>query len=534
MVDLENLTVGRILERGAKEVPEKTAVVYGTERRNYRELNNLVDSLAAGLAELGIQKGERIAVYMKSSIEFVAAFYALEKLGAIVAWVNPLYRQSEAEFILKNSGAKGVFVFREWGNYDYLEALLAMRNVLPDLEYIFVAGDGEGVGVVRFEQLVSRGGKLTYTPPLIDTKNDLAMLIYTSGTTGRPKGAMITHYQSIMAGRGYSLGVQAGPDDVFIGFLPMSHSYGCGAILIQPLLLMSTVVLMDYFEPEEAFKIIQNEKITLQLAAPAHYILELNHPARKNYDLSSLRAGLIAGQPAPDGLVSRVEEEMGVYLTSFMGASEVGPGLAIICPYPSPLEVREKYIGVPIEGTEARVVDPLTREPLPDGKIGELSLSGWHVMKGYWNNPGETNKQIVNGWLLMGDLVSRDPNGYYKIYGRTKDLINRGGYKIYPYELESKIIEHPKVQEVSVVATANPVLGENICACVIPMEGETVSLHEIRDFLEGKVARNKFPNELCVMKDFPRLSGGVKIKKFGENGLADLAGKDTDREVYRK
>jgi fatty-acyl-CoA synthase len=360
------------------------------------------------------------------------------------------------------------------------------------------------------------------------------MLIYTSGTTGKPKGAMITHYQAIMAGHSYSLGVQAGPEDVFIGILPMSHSYGCGAILIQPLLLMSTVVLMDTFSPEEAFKVIEKEKITLQLGAPAHYILELNHRSRKNYDLSSLRAGLIAGQPAPEGLITRVENEMGVYLTSFMGASEVGPGLAILCPYPSPLEIREKYIGVPLEGTDARVVNPATREAVPDGTVGELTLSGWHVMKGYWENPEETQKQIVDGWLYMGDLVSRDPNGYFRIYGRTKDLINRGGYKIYPYELESKIIEHPKVAELCVVATANPVLGENICACVIPVEGETVSLKEIRDFLAGKIAENKFPNELCLMKDFPRLSGGVKIKKFGEKGVADLAAKDTGREVYRK
>jgi len=533
-MDLENLTLGQVLENGAEEVPEKTAIVYGSERMTYKALNDLTESLAAALAQMGIQKGDRIAIYMKSSIEFFAAFYALEKLGVIIAWVNPIYRRSEAEFILRNSGALGVFVFREWGGFDYLEALLPMKEALPDLEFIFVAGEGDGEGVVRFDQLEERGKGLTYTPPPIEPKEDLAMLIYTSGTTGKPKGAMITHYQAVMAGRAYSLGVQAGPDDIFIGILPMSHSYGCGAILIQPLLLKSTVVLMDTFDPEGAFKIIEEEKITLQLGAPAHYILELSHPARKNYDLSSLRAGLIAGQPAPEGLIRQVEKEMGVYLTSFMGASEVGPGLAILCPYPSPLEVREATIGIPLEGTDARVVNPSTREPVPDGEIGELTLSGWHVMKGYWENPEETNNQIMDGWLFMGDLVSRDPNGYFRIYGRTKDLINRGGYKIYPHELESKIIEHPKVEQVCVVATPNPVLGENICACVIPARGESVGLKEIREFLEGKVARNKFPNEMCIMEDFPRLSGGVKIKKFGENGLADIAARDTNREVYRK
>jgi fatty-acyl-CoA synthase len=338
----------------------------------------------------------------------------------------------------------------------------------------------------------------------------------------------------VRAGREYSLGVNATSEDIFIGFLPMSHSYGCGAILIQPILLQSTLVLMDKFETEKAFQIIEKEKITLQLGAPTHYILELEHRSRKSYDLSSLRAGLIAGQIAPEGLITRVEKEMGVYLTSFWGASEVGPGLGIMCPYPSPLDVREKYIGQPIEGTQVRVVDPVTRKELPDGEIGELTLTGWHVMKGYWKNPEETQKQIIDGWLFMGDLVSREQGGFFRIHGRTKDLINRGGYKIYPHELESLIVQHPKVDQVCVVATTNPVLGESICACVIPLEGETMTLREIREFLKEKIAPHKLPDELCIMKEFPRLSGGVKLNKFGKGGVAELAEKDQNRERYRK
>jgi fatty-acyl-CoA synthase len=247
-----------------------------------------------------------------------------------------------------------------------------------------------------------------------------------------------------------------------------------------------------------------------------------------------LRAGLIAGQIAPEGLITRVEKEMDVYLTSFWGASEVGPGLGTMCPYPSPLDIREKYIGLPIADTRIRVVDPLTREELPDGEIGELTLSGWHVMKGYWKSPEETRNQIIDGWLFMGDLASREKNGYLKIYGRTKDLINRGGYKIYPYELESLISDHPKVAQVCVVATPNPVLGESICACVIPHAKEKVSLKEIHDFLKDRIAPHKLPDELCIMDDFPRLSGGMKLKKFGKGGLTELAEKDESRERIRK
>jgi acyl-CoA synthetase (AMP-forming)/AMP-acid ligase II len=534
MEDFESLTLGQILERSAGAVPDKTAVVDGKKRKTYKELNAMVDILAASLAEMGFNKGDRAAIYMKNSIELMVAFYALQKLGVIVVWVNPIYRKTEAFFVLKNSEAKGIFTFNEWDGYNYLNDILKLKKELSHLEHIIVAGNGHGEAVYPFYELMDQGvGK---TPPdvFINPGEDLSMLLYTSGTTGRPKGAMVTHTAAVRSGWEYSLGVNANADDIFIGFLPMSHSYGCGAILIQPILLQSTVALMYKFEVEKAFQIIEREKVTLQFGAPPHYILELNHEKRPDHDLSSLRAGTIAGMIAPEGLITRVEKEMGVYLISFWGASEVGPGLGTMCPYPCSLEIREKYIGRPIAGTRMQVVDPATHQELPDGQIGELTLSGWHVMKGYWKNPEETRKQITDGWLFMGDLVSKDKNGFIKFYGRTKDLINRGGYKIYPYELESLITKHPKVDQVCVVATTNPVLGESICACVIPSTAETLSLKEIREFMKDKIAPHKLPDELCIVNDFPRLSGGVKIKKFGKGGLAELAEKDVNRERIRK
>jgi fatty-acyl-CoA synthase len=530
---LNTLSVSQVLERAAALAPDKTAVVDGDRRKTYRELNEMATSLAIALSELGFSKGDRVAIYMKNSLEFVIAFYGLQKIGAVVAWVSPSYRRSEAEFILKNSQSKAVFIFRQWEGHDYLGSIQEMKPGLPDLTSIFVVGDAEGEGVQAFDELVKGTPQGGFTPPSLNVGEDLSMLIYTSGTTGKPKGAMITQTQVVKAGWQYSLGVNAGSEDVFIGFLPMSHSYGCGSILIQPFLLLSSVVLMEKFDPKSAFELIEKEGITLQHGAPAHYIMELGHPERNTYNLASLRAGLIAGQTAPEGLITRVEKEMGAYITSFWGASEVGPGLGIINPYPSPLEIREKYVGRPIAGTQVRVVDPESRKELPDGEIGELTLSGWHVMKGYWKNPEETKKQIVDGWLFMGDLASREKDGYVRIYGRTKDLINRGGFKIYPHEVESYILEHPKVDQVCVVATANPVLGESICACVIPASDETLTLSELRAFLKNKIAPYKLPDEMCIFGDFPRLSGGVKINKFGKGGLVELAQKDENRQKHR-
>jgi len=532
----DSVSLGQILERGAARVPDKIAAVAGTTRKTYRELDSMASALAASLAEIGLKKGDRTAVYMPNSIEFMVAFYALQKLGVIVAWVNPIYRPAEARFVLNNSQARAVFIHSNWEGRDYHHDIFHLSEELPELEYIFAVGEGEdkSQGVFAYQNLIDRGMDKKFTSVAIDPKKDLAMLLYTSGTTGRPKGAMISHYAAVRAGWEYSLGVQASGEDIFIGFLPMSHSYGCGSILIQPVLLQATVVLMDKFEVEKAFQLIEQEKITLQLGAPPHYIMELNHENRSKYNLSTLRAGLIAGMIAPEGLIARVEKEMGVYLTSFWGASEVGPGLGTMCPYPSPLEIREKYIGRPVADTRMRVVDPVTHRELADGQIGELTLRGWHVMQGYWNNPAETSKQIIDGWLHMGDLASREENGYLKIHGRTKDLINRGGYKIYPHELECMLVDHPKVEQVCIVATPNPVLGESICACVIPRAGQSVTLQEIRQIMQDQVAPHKLPDELCIMEDFPKLSGGVKIKKFGEGGLADIARKDQTRQTIRK
>jgi len=530
----ETVSVGQILERGAAQVPDKIAVVDDKQRKTYKELNAMADALAVRLAEIGFKKCDRAAIYMKNSIELMVTFYALQKLGVIVAWVNPLYRKNEAEFILKDSEAKWVFIFKEWDGYNYVDDILNLKKELPELEAIILAGDGQGQGVYSLYSLIDKGRGEAFSAADINPQEDLSMLLYTSGTTGNPKGAMITHYAAVRAGWEYSLGVQASSEDIFIGFLPMSHSYGCGSILIQPILLQAAVVLMDKFEVEKAFQLIEQEKITLQLGAPPHYILELNHDSRPDYDLSSLRAGLIAGMIAPEGLITHVEKEMGVYLTSFWGASEVGPGLGTMCPYPSPLDIREQYIGQAVPDTEMRVVDPFTHKELEDGQIGELTLRGWHLMKGYWKNPEDTRKQIIDGWLFMGDLVSREKDGYFKIYGRTKDLINRGGYKINPYELECLLVDHPKIEQICIVATPNPVLGESICACVIPKSNQTITLKEVRELMQGKVAFHKLPDELCIMDDFPRLSGGLKIKKFGEGGLAQLAEKDDTRERFRK
>ena len=204
---LKSLSTGQVLERAADSVPDKTAVVDGERRTTFKELNDMADAVAAGVSEMGFKKGDRIGIYMKNSIGLMAAFYALQKLGIIVVWLNPLYRKNEAQFILGNSGAKGVFVFSEWEGYDYVGSILSIKENLPGLETIIVAGEGKGEGIHPFYDLLEQGSHKTFTPPAIDPQKDLSMLLYTSGTTGTPKGAVIGHYGAVRAGWEYSLGV---------------------------------------------------------------------------------------------------------------------------------------------------------------------------------------------------------------------------------------------------------------------------------------------------------------------------------------
>jgi fatty-acyl-CoA synthase len=531
--DLEHLAVGETLARSANIVPEKVSISFKQDRITYKQLDEQSSALAASLQGIGVSKGDRVAIYMSSCPELFIAFYALQKIGAIVAWANSAYKTHELTFILSNSQAKAVFVQKGKDGADNFGLVQEIRSSIPHLSYVISIGGGDGQGVFSFEDMLSSGRKKKVTKPSINIQQDLSMLIYTSGTTGVPKGSMITHFQAVRGGYSYVEGVKATADDIFAGILPMTHSYGCGSTLIQPVLIQASVSLLEAFNPEDAFKLIESEKATIQHGAPTHYILEMNHPKIDSYDLSSLRAGYLAGQICP-GEVIQWGADRNIYLTSFWGNSETGPGAGTMCPAGTPLDVRKKTVGQSSPGTEAKAINPDTGDAVGAGEIGELMVRGPHVLKGYWQNPIETNKQLEkDGWLHTGDLVSIDRNGFITIYGRSKDLINRGGLKIYPVDIESLLLQHPQVSQVCVVGTPNPVLGESICACVIPKGDAKISLKELREFFKDKVARHKLPDELLIVADFPKVAGGVKIKKYGAGGVQELASLDKNREKLK-
>jgi fatty-acyl-CoA synthase len=531
--DVEHLTVGDTLRRAAATVPQKVCVFFKDKTLTYKQLDEESNALAASLQQMGIEKGDRVAIYLFNRPEFYIAFYALQKIGAIVAWINPGYRSHELSFILNNSQAKAIFVEKDTRGFDNFGLVQESRNNLPYLSSVISLGGGNGETVFPFEEMVPKRRKKDFRKPPIDIHRDLSMLIYTSGTTGVPKGSMITHYQVVRGGYSHVRGVRATADDIFMGILPLCHSYGCGTTLIQPILIQASVILLETFNTEQALRAIDTRKPTLQHGAPAHYIMEMNHPNLDKYNLSSLRAGYLAGQICPEEVI-QWGEERNIYLSSSWGNSEVGPGAGTMCPFGTPLHVRKKTVGKPIPGTRVKVIDPASGKRLGTGEIGEMMVKGPNVLKGYWQNPEETDKQLEkNGWLHTGDLISVDEKGFITMYGRSKDLINRGGLKIYPAEIESLILQHPDISQVCIVGTSNPVLGESVCACVIPKGDATISLKEIRGFLKDRVANHKLPDELCIVSDFPKMPGGVKIKKFGAGGVQELASLDKNREKLR-
>ncbi|NMB34696.1 MAG: acyl--CoA ligase [Firmicutes bacterium] len=529
--DVMDFSIGELLERGALLSPEHEAVVTKETRTSYYELNVLVDSFAAAVSKLGFKKGDRVAVDLPNSLELVISFFALAKLGLVATWLNPLYRENELKFILGNSRAKGVILKSGFQEHDYAGTVLKMKDDLPHLNYIIDVSEREDT--LLFDALLKEGAGKKYERPGINTAEDYVMLIYSSGSTGIPKGAPHTHWQVLQQGFNYQQSLSADADDRYIAFVPLYHLFGFGAVFMCALSTQGTLILMESFNREEVFRLIEKEKCTIHHAAPTHYILELKDDLYKKYDLSSLRIGYTSGYVPPVELMKEIEEKLGIEISNFWGSSETGGALIFDHGDPS-LEKRIKTVGKPIKIMEIKIVDPETREEKNVNEEGELLCRGPNVIKEYWENPAETELHFdEEGWFCTGDLAFIDEGGYVTITGRTKDQINRGGLKITPFELEEEISKHPRVHEVAIVATPNPVLGENICACIVPVEGKSVTLAEVRAFLKNKVAKNKLPDELSLFTGFPRLVGGVKLNKFGKGGIMERAINDRYKQSIR-
>ncbi|MBI3089503.1 MAG: acyl--CoA ligase [Candidatus Tectomicrobia bacterium] len=532
--DVENLTVAQAVELSARRLPEKVALIAGERRVTYRDLLGMADAVAVGLAERGVKKGDRVAVALLNTPEMVASYLGCVKAGAVIVWTNPAFRHSDLLFVLRNTQPTTMFLPREVAGFDFLGMVRELRRQVPSLRQLIVDGLPAPQGPREEDLAAILERHQGATPPAVtmDVRKDVLFLQHTSGTTGVPKAAVHTNYHMVRNVVGVVNSYHGTENEVYIGHLPFFHLFGRTCTLNAALFSGASCVLQQSFQPAEALHLMAEHGVTVQHVAPAHLILELNVPDFAAHDLSSLRTGFVAGAVPPAETFKRACDRMGCHYLGSWGCSEAFEGL--VCDYDhDSLEMRATTAGKPLEGFEFKVIDE-AGTTLPPGQPGELCVRSYAVLTEYWRNPEETARQLdAEGWLHTGDVAVADEEEHYRIAGRLKEMVNRGGMKIYPSELESLLDKHPKVKEVCVVSTPNPVLGESICACIVPKGEEKPTLAELRQYLAEHVARYKLPDELCLFTEFPRLSGGVKLRKFGPGSIQDQAIKNEARERVR-
>jgi long-chain acyl-CoA synthetase len=475
------------LTESAAMYPDHPAIRLDDDVLSYTALDDAASRVATLLQEYGVQPGDRVGLMLPNVPEFAIIFYGILRAGAVAVPMNPMLKRREVEYYLGDSGARVLFAWHEVADEAEAGAKAAGSELAP-------------VAPREFRELVAERRPLVN--PASRDADDTAVILYTSGTTGRPKGAELTH-----AGLNTNQAVSArtlillGPDDVVMGCLPLFHVFGLTCGLNTAIANGSTLTLISRFTPAKALEVIQRDSVTVFEGVPTMYAAMLGVPDREQYDVSTLRTCVSGGAALPVEVLRGFEEAFGCIILEGYGLSETSP----VASFNHPDAVRKPgSIGVPIEGVRMRVVDE-DRQPVQPGEIGEIQIGGHNVMKSYWNKPDETTATIdADGWLSTGDMARQDEDGYFFIVDRKKDLLIRGGYNVYPREVEEVLYEHPAVAEAAVVGIPHPSLGEEIGAAVALKDGTTATPEELRDFVKGRIAAYKYPRAVWIVDGLPK------------------------------
>jgi fatty-acyl-CoA synthase len=513
-VPLLGETIGANLERTVARVPESEGLVscHQGARFTWAELNAAVDRLARGLLGLGLGKGDRLGVWSPNRYEWALTQYATAKLGVILVNINPAYRTSELEYALRQSGCRVLVAAPEFKGADYRAMVEEVRDGLAALEQVVFFDSPGWEALAAGEQgpdeaeLRARMDELDFDDPI--------NIQYTSGTTGRPKGATLTHHNILNNALLLSgiLGYTEA-DRVCIP-VPLYHCFGMVIGNLACSLSGACIVYPEAaFEPLATLEAMTTERCTSIYGVPTMFIAELDHPRFSEFDLSSLRTGIMAGSPCPIEVMRRVGSEMGIEeMTIAFGMTETSPASTMVRPDDT-LEHRCETVGEAMPHTEIKIVDPVTERTVGRGEAGEFRTRGYLVMSGYWDEPERTAEAVdAAGWMHTGDLATMDEEGYIRIVGRIKDMIIRGGENVYPREIEEFLYGHPAVADVQVVGVPDERYGEEIMAWVIAREGATVDEDELREYCRGKIARYKIPRYVASCGEFPMTVTG-KIRK---------------------
>lgn len=500
------LNLAVLLEESAKEKPEKPALVFGEQELTYAELRDAAKRFANSLVSLGVKQGDKVAVMVPNVPQFAIAYYGILNVGAVVVPLNVLLKAPEVTYHLDDSDAVALVALAS-----FEEARKGFEQA-GECESLIIVEEPGGEGAPEethgFAELLNEGPveyEMARTMP-----EDTAVVIYTSGTTGRPKGAELTHSSMFMnAFCNADKLLRLREYDIGMAVLPLFHIFGQTCVMNAFVYSGCTVVLVPRFEPEAVLEAIEGAGVTVFQGVPTMYQYLLRHPELEEYDVSSLRLGVSGGASMPVEVLKNFEERFGVVILEGYGLSETSP---TACFNLSAERRKVGSIGLPIWGTEAKVVDEEDEE-VPRGERGELVVRGHHVMKGYYKKPEETEEATKNGWFHTGDIATVDEDGFVFIVDRVKDLVVRGGYNVYPREIEEVIYEHPAIAEVAVIGTPDEELGEEVRAVVALKEGESATEEEIIAFVKERVAAYKYPRSVTFMEDLPKTATGKILKR---------------------
>ena len=491
--------------------PERPFAVAGDRRQTYAQASRDAEAFAAALADLGIEAGDTIAVNLPNWPEWLTTALAASRLGAVLVPVNPGLGHHELTYQLRHAEASVVVTAESHGGRDFVELFDELIAELPDVQYLVAVGGGDywyDDRVFPYRDLVSKGARLPAPAGPRDPDATFAIL-YTSGTMGKPKGVCLSHRNVVGTAAAVSEALGVTADDVVLAAVPLFTIFGT-SVMAGTIVAGATLVLDERFDPAATVELMARERVTVCHGVPTMFHLLVREPGFARARLPQLRTGIVAGSPVQPDLVTAVRRTCNVEIA--YGLTETGPTVTLTRPGDPP-DRRIETVGRALPGVELRIVDVTSGELHGAEAVGELAVQGPNVMTGYHRMPGETRRSFTpEGFFLTGDLAMLEDDGYVRIVGRRKEMIIRGGYNIYPREVEDVLRAHPGVEEVCVVGVPHDILGEMVCACVVPTEGAILRGEDITDFARKQMADYKVPDLVRFFDALPLTASG-KVKR---------------------
>lgn len=502
------LNLAMLLEISARRTPAKVAVMLDDTKLRYAELNGAANKIANGLVKLGVRTGDKVALMLPNTPHFVMCYYAILKLGATVVPLNVLFKRHEVAYHLDDSDAVALIVWEGFLG----EAAEGAKQASGCRNLIVAQAPGSQAELPA--GALPLGALMVDTPPTFDTvptmPDDTAVILYTSGTTGRPKGAELSHLNMLFnAYLGAEKILRVGPDEVGLAVLPLFHSFGQTCVMNALIYAGGTITMLPRFEPQKALEVLVRDRVTYFAGVPTMYFYLLHFPGADSYDLSALRRCCSGGSAMPVEVMHAFNQKYNVTILEGYGLSETSPVASFNT---LDREPKPGSIGVPIWGVEMRCVDANGNE-VALNELGEIAIRGHNVMKGYYKRADATAEAIRDGWFYTGDVAYKDADGYFFIKDRVKDLIIRGGFNVYPREIEEVLYAHPAIAEAAVIGVPDTALGEEVKAVVSFKPGQSAEESEIIAYCKERLAAYKYPRSVEIRETLPKTATGKILKR---------------------